>query len=238
MLGRRYLSAACCLLLAGLVAFNVYYFFVHRQVGPGFYLHRLLQAPADPILSLAIYQDSAEEYERLNEKRGDLPVTVFLGDSITRRFHLGEYFPGMPLVNRGIFHDTTEGLLARLDRNVNNLRVDRLFLLIGHNDLPYRTDEEIVENIALLLSRARAREVILQSILPVAPARTEDNRRIVALNERLQRLCPAESCTFLDLHARFRDGRGGLRSDYSRDGIHPNAAGYEAWAKAVRPLLE
>jgi lysophospholipase L1-like esterase len=37
---------------------------------------------------------------------------------------------------------------------------------------------------------------------------------------------------YVDYHAALSDGHGGMRAEYSQDGVHPSRAGYEA----MRPL--
>ena len=142
----RWGNALLILFLAVLLGFNTYYFFIRRGVGLSFYLKKVIEKPIDPILDHPLYQDYKIEYEYLNSTYRGSKYIVFLGDSITARFKLSEYFPHKPLLNRGIFSDTTHGLINRIENNCNNLDVAKCFILIGYNDLKYRTDGEILEN--------------------------------------------------------------------------------------------
>jgi hypothetical protein len=47
---------------------------------------------------------------------------VFFGDSITDGWHIAEYFPGKPYVNRGISGQTTSQMLVRFRDDVINLK--------------------------------------------------------------------------------------------------------------------
>lgn len=141
------------------------------------------------------------------------------------------------MLNRGISGDTTVGVMRRIAKSTAGLDVDKLFLMIGLNDLMYRDDKEIVSNIGDILMRLDAQEKFLQSILPVDKSRKEHNNRIMIINEGLKKLCKENGYRYIDLHAHFRDAHGGLLSRLSRDGVHLNAAGYKLWSDVLRPYL-
>jgi lysophospholipase L1-like esterase len=226
-------------LISTLLFCNIYYFFIRRGVSPGFYINMAFRSPMDPVISPdAMYIDLMEEYTRLNEKQKGRRVTVFVGDSITKRFNLQEYFPDMFLLNRAIFSDTTAGLLIRWDRNLNTLDIDKLFVMAGYNDLKYRTNAEILHNMSTLLSKSTARKIYVQSILPVAASRPDINARIAELNRDLKKLCLEHNYYFIDLHSHFLNPNNtGLAPGFSRDGVHPNAAGYSLWSDLIKPML-
>jgi lysophospholipase L1-like esterase len=92
------------------------------------------------------YSAMQEAYHHFNDTQGNSVVHVFIGDSITSGFDLHEFQPvgSRPVLNRGIYSDTTEGLLGRIETNVNNLKIEKLFVMIGYNDLDLKTDDEIV----------------------------------------------------------------------------------------------
>ena len=224
------------ILIVALVAFNGWYFLVHES--PIARIREWIAGPSDPILRLPVYRDYAEDYFWLNKARKGPTEIVFVGDSITRRFNVAEHFPERSILNRGIFFDSTVGLLNRLDRNVTNLDVPKVFLLIGANDLAYRGDDEIVDSISRILTRLKPRKVYLQSILPMAGQRKALNPRIRAINERLRGLCDGTQTVFLDLHRSFASGDGVMKSTLTTDGVHPNAAGYRLWAELIREHVE
>jgi len=216
---------------------NIYCFFIGRGVGPNYYFNRIMFGPRDNIIELSIYQDLCEEYRLLNQRYQGKKVIVFLGDSITKRFNLNEFFPGVLILNRAIFYDTTLGVINRLNTNINYLDIDKLFLMIGYNDLKYRTNAEIIQNISYILSRARARQIYLQSLLPVTSTRKHDNQRIAHLNAELRNLTNRSGHYYIDLYPRFVDEKGGLSANYSRDGVHLNASGYQLWCDTIRPMV-
>ena len=232
----------CICLALALFFFNIYYFFINKNVSPVYYIKKVLYAPSDDILSLNIYIDLVEEYCDLNNKIKDKKVYVFLGDSITKRFNVYEYFRDCPVVNRGIFSDTTFGVIKRLEKNVNNLHVRKLFLMIGINDLRFRSDSEIANNIFYIATSVEAEEKYVQSILPVECSKTYLNNRILKINQKTRNLINSNSIKnihFIDLHKRFL-GKNGIciASKYTRDGIHPNHEGYKIWSERIKPLLQ
>lgn len=220
-----------------LFSFNVYYFLIRRGVGPNYYFNQIVYGPKDNVIELPIYQDLSEEYNLLNSRYEKRKVIVFIGDSLTKRLNLSEFFPGTLILNRAIFSDTTLGVINRLNTNVNNLDIEKLFLMIGYNDLKYRTNAEIIRNIFYILSHIRARKIYLQSLLPVNVKRKHDNERIAQLNTELRNLAANSGYYYIDLHSRFLDKKGGLATNYSHDGVHLNASGYQLWCDIIKSMV-
>ncbi len=191
----------------------------------------------EPVLQLSVYKDLTNEYTQLNKKLQNKKLIVFIGDSITKRFNLSEYFPNKPIINRGIYSDTTVGLLKRLSSSLEGLTIDKIFILIGYNDLSIRSNKKIVQNIRTILKQVKAKEIYLQSILPVDHGWSDLNTRINAINRELITLCAETGARYLDIHSLFQSQKGGIRPELSTDGVHPNGAGYQIWQKAVAAVL-
>ena len=231
------LSAVAIALL--LIIFNVYYFFVRRGVGPGYYIEKIFAEEHTAIEQEPFYRAMSETYFHLNSAQGNAPVHVLIGDSITSGFRLHEFEPAgsRPVLNRGIYSDTTDGLLGRIETNVNNLTIDKLFVMIGYNDLDRKTDDDIARNIEKILDLAKAERKYVQSILPVDPRiNPKKNARIAAINRSLVETCRRKDHVFIDLHSRFEEN-GGLNPRLTYDGIHPNYFGYKMWHSILQPYL-
>jgi len=71
--------------------------------------------------------------QRLQQLPADPGRVVFLGDSITDGWRLGEYFPGKPYVNRGISGQTTPQMLVRVFPDVIALKPAVLLVCAGTN---------------------------------------------------------------------------------------------------------
>jgi lysophospholipase L1-like esterase len=160
---------------------------------------------------------------------------VFLGDSITEGGPWEEIFPDLRVRDRGIGGDTSAGVLRRLEQ-VTRAEPDKLFLLIGTNDL-FRgaSEDEIVANIIEILDRLKQEtpdtEVYLQSVLPRA---ADYRERIEALNARLAEVALEHGSEWIDLYAHFVDPEtGAIRAELSNDELHLLGPGYALWRDQV-----
>jgi len=179
---------------------------------------------------------------------------IFFGDSITDIWHLDEYFPSKPYINRGIGGQTTPQMLVRFRQDVIELHPKAVVILAGTNDSAGNTGpmrlEDIEANYASLAELARAHEikVIYSSMLPVHNY-TEKSKdffaqrspeKILELNRWLKNYCAPSStggmknCDYLDYFSAMVDDKGLMKKDLADDGLHPNAAGF----KIMAPLAE
>jgi lysophospholipase L1-like esterase len=173
---------------------------------------------------------------------------VFFGDSITDIWHLDQYFPGKPYINRGIGGQTTPQMLVRFRQDVINLHPKVVVILAGTNDIAGNTGpmrkEDIEANLMSFteLARANGIHVVFSSVLPVHNY-TEKSKdffaqrpmpRILQLNDWLKSYCATNKIVYLDYFSTVVDDKGLLRKDLADDGLHPNDAGY----KLMVPLAE
>jgi lysophospholipase L1-like esterase len=183
------------------------------------------------------------------ENRALPPATpgrvVFLGDSITEGW-LGEqpdFFNG-DRIDRGISGQTSTQMLARFQADVIALRPAVVHIMAGTNDIAGNigptTLDRIEANIRAMADMAQAHgvRVVLGSVLPARRfdwrPEIESVAPILALNARLRRLAAERHFVYADYHAALDDGAHGLSPEHSRDGVHPNAAGYAV----MRPIAE
>lgn len=193
-----------------------------------------------------------DRYSEANAKLGSPAAgekrVVFFGDSITDIWHLDEYFPGKPYVNRGIGGQTTPQMLVRFRQDVIDLHPKVVVILAGTNDVAGNTgpmrNEDIEANLASMAELARAHKihVVFSSILPVHNY-TEKSKdffaqrpmtRILELNQWLKKYCAENKIVYLDYFPALVDDKGLLKADLADDGLHPNAAGY----KIMAPMAE
>jgi lysophospholipase L1-like esterase len=173
---------------------------------------------------------------------------VFIGDSITNNWDLEKYFPGKPYVNRGIGWQNSAQMLLRFRQDVINLHPRAVVILGGINDISGAYGPmslgDIESNYQSMaqLARANGIEVIFASLLPAhnyTPVSRDmyamhPPEKILALNRWLQEYGLANGYVYLDYYRALLDEKGMMRKDFSEDGCHPNAAGYQAMA----PLAE
>jgi lysophospholipase L1-like esterase len=179
---------------------------------------------------------------------------VFFGDSITDIWHIDEYFPGKPYINRGIGGQTTPQMLVRFRQDVIDLQPKVVIVLAGTNDIAGNTGpmrlEDIEADYASLAQLARANniKVIYSSVLPVHnyTERSKDffaqrsPEKILALNRWLKDYCASSlnGCAYLDYFSAMVDDKGLMKKDLADDGLHPNAAGYKIMAPLAETAIE
>lgn len=173
--------------------------------------------------------------------------TVIAGDSITEMFNM-ELFDsyikkgGRLVYNRGISGDTSNMLLERFDDNVLSIKPANLVLLIGTNDLSLINNVNyIFGNIKEIADKAQAFDqnmnILIQSVYPVDYKNKRKNKNIILLNNMLRSMCAQKGIVYLDIHSLLLDDKGGFRAEYTYDGLHPNAQGFEIAAKQIIPFL-
>jgi len=178
----------------------------------------------------------------------DLPVVVFLGDSLTAGLGLDEdqAYPALlaeelreqglaiRAVNAGVSGDTTAGGLSRLSWLLGQ-RPDVVVVALGANDglraLPVEQAEKNLREIVRRSQAAGARVLLLGMKMPpnYGPDYTS---RFEAMYRDIAEDMKVPLLPFL------LEGVGGNRDLNQGDGIHPTARGQEILAKNVLPYLE
>ncbi|HKV24950.1 MAG TPA: SGNH/GDSL hydrolase family protein [Candidatus Acidoferrum sp.] len=178
---------------------------------------------------------------------------VFMGDSITEGWGMkgrngapdrGVFFPGKPYLNRGISGQTTPQMLLRFRQDVIDLKPKVVVILAGTNDLAENTGkmspEETEENLASMhdLARANGIRTVFCSVLPSTEfwwhKGLEPAPKIKSLNVWIKEYAQKHGLVYVDYYSPMVNEEGGLKKEYSPDGVHPNAAGYAIMA----PLAE
>lgn len=171
---------------------------------------------------------------------------VFLGNSITEGGNWKRLLKDSTIINRGISGDNTFGMLARIDEVVA-LKPASLFILIGTNDLSKKIPvEAIIENIFAIVSQVKAgspkTKIFVQSIFPVNetvekfPAQFNNGSNILIINDQLSRYGERLRYTYVDVYSKLLDDQGRLHKNYTWDGLHLNAAGYQRWVEVLKSL--
>jgi lysophospholipase L1-like esterase len=172
------------------------------------------------------------------------PDVVFFGDSITENWaKVDAAFFDRRFVNRGIGGQTSAQLLLRFYQDVVTLRPKAVHIIVGTNDVagnPGSLDAESYKHNMLAmadLAKTHNIGVILGSIPPAAkfPWRNDTPWRemidpvgeIGALNLWLRQLAKDRAFTFVDYHSAMAANDGSMKQALTRDGVHPNASGYE-----------
>lgn len=165
---------------------------------------------------------------------------VFLGDSITEFGRWEEFFPDLPVVNRGIGGNTTTDVLDRLDTAI--VRPRTVSLMIGTNDLHGPRSTRDITGIAArtqqIVRRIRAAapetRLLVNSVLPRSPLWAP---RVRALNHLYRNIADEEGIEFVDLWPSYADDQGGLHKAFTSDNLHLTIPGYQPWVAILRSLL-
>lgn len=182
------------------------------------------------------------EWARTADK--DKGAVVFLGDSITQGWHsLANAFPDIKVANRGIGGDTTRGVLYRLQADVLDLDPKAIVLLIGTNDIGNDAKpEDVADNIEAILQDIKKFNPHLPVIVCDVMPRSDHNQHPADRIEKLNALVAEEikndpQFSLCDTWSIYADKNGDCPQDEFPDRLHPNAAGYEKWEAALKPIL-
>lgn len=194
-----------------------------------------------------------EQYRILNQyaKKGEV---LFTGSSLMEQFPLNELLQSndMHLVayNRGISGFTTQNMLNCMEEQVFGTQPSMIFINIGTNDIanPDLDFEESLKGMLInyeeILKQIKDRlpqtEVYVMAYYPVNEIddfvseelkmimfRNRNNRKIAIANGKVENLATEMGYQFIDINDGLYDERGVLRKEYTVEGIHMRANGYQ-----------
>ena len=204
-------------------------------------------------------QDKLERYEILNQnvKKGEL---LFTGSSLMEQFPVNELLMtnGMDQVvyNRGIGGFTTTDMLQHMEEMVFGTEPSRIFINIGTNDIgsPEYQLEALLERYEEIIVRIQERlpeaEIYMMAYYPVNETdkipegewgktafvtRTNENLNIA--NAAIENLAAKKGCRFINVNEGLADERGKLKKEYTIEGIHMYANGYQVVLQNLKKYL-
>lgn len=209
------------------------------------------------LLLVLIGQNKSQEKSGIIKNPFDIQVSdtdnfVFLGDSITDFYPLEEFYDNLPVVNSGVSGYKTTDILSRIDSMVTIYNPTKVFLLIGTNDVPTSSEDEIVENIQQIIEEIHKKrpkaKVYLESILPVnrsddekidhGMVGTRENPKIQSINKKLKEYAEEENITFINLYDEFVDEKNEMTLKYTTEGLHLSSLGYLKLTNILLPYLQ
>lgn len=199
-----------------------------------------------------------ERMRRLNlfARKGQI---VFAGSSLMEQFPINEFLLDydLPYViyNRDIGGYTTAEMMDALQEMVFDLEPRYLFLNIGTNDLNGSgyIQEEMIARYEAILQKIKEKlpqiQIYLLAYFPVNPDtsniawmaetfRNRTNTRIRAANEAVRELAEKYGARFANFNRGITDGDGQLKAQYTIDGIHMYADGYNQVMEQLIPVLK
>jgi lysophospholipase L1-like esterase len=169
---------------------------------------------------------------------------VFIGDSITEGWAAQPAFKNNPdFIGRGIGGQTLPQMLVRFRADAIELQPAVIHIMGGTNDVAENTgpesDAEIQGYVTSMVELARAHgiKVVLASIPPASDFTWRPGLnpapRIKRLNTWYQDYARRQGLVYVDYASILATPDGGMKPEFSLDGVHPNAAGYAA----MQPLV-
>ena len=119
--------------------------------------------------------------------------------------------------------------------------VNKVFIMLGQNDLGWRSKEDTLESLDTLVGNIRGKcpeiEIYLESILPEWSDITSDNSRSVKIaeyDEMLKSYAAENGCSYVDIAPYIADHTGRMATMYSLgDDIHLNEDGCVVWMRLL-----
>ncbi len=204
-------------------------------------------------------QDKLERFRILNQnvKKGEI---LFTGSSLMEQFPVNELLMtnGMDQVvyNRGIGGFTTTDMLQHMEEMVFGTEPSRIFINIGTNDIgsPEYQLEALLERYEEIIVRIQERlpeaEINMMAYYPVNETdkipegewgktafvtRTNENLNIA--NAAIENLAAKKGCRFINVNEGLADERGKLKKEYTIEGIHMYANGYQVVLQNLKKYL-
>lgn len=204
-------------------------------------------------------QDKLERFRILNQnvKKGEI---LFTGSSLMEQFPVNELLMtnGMDQVvyNRGIGGFTTTDMLQHMEEMIFGTEPSRIFINIGTNDIgsPDYQLEALLERYEEIIVRIQERlpeaEINMMAYYPVNETdkipegewgktafvtRTNENLNIA--NAAIENLAAKKGCRFINVNEGLADERGKLKKEYTIEGIHMYANGYQVVLQNLKKYL-
>lgn len=210
---------------------------------------------------LALEESVLRTAKRYPPVMGDEPMDYFadaavVGDSIsyilfqweTMYDYMGEVLflvrggTGLNGIVRDYKRILYKGQESKLDDALIDAQSNKVFIMLGQNDLRYREIEDCMESWVILVDRIRSArpdiEIHIQSCTPEwvkSTSSNANNDKIEEYNEILRQFAAENDCFFVDIHYYTVDHLHRMPTEYELDkSIHMNEAGCYAWIQALK----
>ncbi len=200
----------------------------------------------------------------VTEKKADsfFKNSVFYGDSVTLGFQnyvskqnsdflggmivygMGSYGLGNALkaVSATSIHPTYKGYQTQLWDLTSYLKVDKVFMMFGMNDLGLYGVTDSITNYKTLIDAIREKNPNVKIYILTTTPMTKsyqlqhlNNSNIRLFNNKIRELASSWNVTVIDVASYLMDSNGYLKSEYASDGkYHLTEAAYKEWVKVLR----
>lgn len=188
-------------------------------------------------------------YADVRDTISQAPLCIFYGDSITEGWHDDEFFTSHRSIPMGVSGMTTCQLLCRFRVDVLNQHPKYVAIMCGTNDIAQNIGpielKTAVGNIISMCELAIYNGItpLVCSVTPCSlyrwrPDLGDRSEMIKDFNNLLKEYCDEAGLNYVDYHTSMDNGRGGLKSEYSRDDCHLTEAGYKVLESIITPYLK
>lgn len=207
--------------------------------------------------------EKIDKYRILNETaiKGQI---LFTGSSLMEQFPILELMmdAGMHKViyNRGVGGFTTDDMLENMDAQIFGVEPSKIFINIGTNDISNTAVsfeealEHTIKNYTKILSQIKDRlpetEVFLMAYYPVNDKDkvpdtewgktmfiNRNNKNIPVANAAVEKLAASFGFHYIDVNDGLTDERGLLKKEFTVEGVHMYANGYQVVFENMRKYL-
>lgn len=173
---------------------------------------------------------------------------LWIGDSIVEKWEKpgkpiwDKYYAGRDAVNLGISGDKTEHVLWRLDHlNLEGISPKLAIVMIGQNNGPSNTAEEIAEGVEAIVAKLRQKlpdmKILLLGIFFRGEKPNEEQTKLATTNGLLAKMDDGKHVFYMNINHIFLNPDGTIPNTLMPDYEHPNEAGCKVWAEAIEPKV-
>jgi lysophospholipase L1-like esterase len=171
------------------------------------------------------------------------PEIVFMGDSITCESNFQKMFPEKDIMNIAVVGYSVRDMLSLVNA-VWAASPKKVFIMGGINGLKTHNTTSTAETFRELTDKIRElipnAEIYIESVLPVSESKEDyacPNTAIDEYNLYLKAIAEEKGYIYIDVNSSFKDERGKLKEEYSRDGIHLKPEAYKVWEEAIKEYI-
>lgn len=190
---------------------------------------------------------SRHEEMNARAKMGNVDL-VYIGDSIVGNWKWegkaawDHYYAKRNGLILGISGDRTEQVLWRLQHgNVDGISPKLAIVMIGQNNGPFNTGEEIGAGVAAIVQTLRDKlpetKILVLAIFPRGEKPTPERAVLAKANDVVSKLADGEHVFYMDVNYLWLRPDGSIPVTLMPDFEHPNEEGHRVWAAAIEPKV-